>query len=99
MKKLCIVFLMILSLSVFTSCNMKSTDTSNTIPSHVEWIEFWNGGGMIARYENAEIDIKIVSAKKLYGKDISYYYYEVTSAGRTERIIDSESLAIKFLVK
>jgi hypothetical protein len=85
-------------LAVFlTGCAFKtSVPRGIGIPSHVSHIEFWNGGTCIGAYDNATVATKIDTAEKLFGNSISFYRYEVTVAGTTDVIVDSEALAIKY---
>jgi hypothetical protein len=86
------------ALSVFFSgCAFKTRVPGGIgVPSRVSHIEFWNGGACIGAYDDAAVVIKIDTAEKLFGRDISFYRYEVTAGGVTDVIIDSEALAIKY---
>jgi hypothetical protein len=92
-----LVLLFMAAITVFTGCNFKTTVSGDIgIPSHVGYIEFWNGGACIGMYENATVATKIDTAEQIVGKSISFYRYEVTVEGKTDIIIDSEALAIKY---
>jgi hypothetical protein len=82
---------------IFAGCNYKTGVTGDAgIPAHVSHIEFWNGGTRIGEYDNADVAIKIDTARKLVGSDISFYKYEVTVNGETDIIVDSEALSIRY---
>lgn len=102
MKKLWFIIALAITL-VFTSCSYTSTNDSTDvgIPEHVSHIEFYNGGLMIGSYENATVKITIKSRDKVFKVNdsdakTSWIIYRITSNGKTENIIDSESLCIKY---
>ena len=105
MKKL--VFLMSVVMGfMFVSCG-NFTDTSeikgNHIPSHVSHIEFWNGGSCIGKYDNASVSLVVsntIHRTPNITKEstkVTFYKYVIKCNGIEENIIDSESLAIKYI--
>ncbi|CAM4311328.1 hypothetical protein [Treponema peruense] len=68
------------------------------IPNNVAHIEFWNGGSKIAEANNAHITIKTEAMCNLYGKNVSFYKYIVDTDKGSVTIIDSEALAILYVV-
>lgn len=71
------------------------------IPSHVSYIEFWNGGTKIASMYNAYVEILVQTNQSFLtltdnNNSVQFYIYKVTSEGKTVKIIDSECLAILF---
>ncbi len=72
------------------------------IPYKVSHIEFWNGSGKMAEYDDVNVEI-IVQTNESYfsftkdGNKVQFYIYKITDKyGNVEKIIDSEALAIKF---
>jgi hypothetical protein len=99
MKRLGLIVLVFIGLAL-SSCNWKTEVTPGMgIPPEVSHIEFWNGGGLMAEYDNARININIETATKLVGANVYFYIYEIRFGeryGQTEYIMDSEALSIKW---
>ena len=91
---------------MFVSCG-NFTDTSEIegihVPSHVSHIEFWNGGSCIGKYDNASISLVIsntVHCSTSISKEnisVTFCKYVIKCNGVEEVIIDSESLAVKYI--
>lgn len=104
MKKLFAVLAALMAFT-FVSCGTY-TDSATVndvhIPAHVSHIEFWNGGTCIGKYDNAKVEFVIknsVHRTMSLTKEntrVVFYRYDITVDGRTESIIDSEALAIKY---
>jgi hypothetical protein len=96
MRNIIIVAIALLLLA-FASCTVKSTVPAGIgIPQHVSHVEFWNGGGKIASYDNATVITRIDTSEKVLGAGVYFYRYEVTVKGETDVIVDSEALAILY---
>lgn len=85
---------------MFISCAFNTKVSKDVgIPSHVEEIQFYNGGACILDTKGpADIETEIQTNTKLVGKNISFYIYNViyeNEAGVTKRvsIMDSEALS------
>lgn len=102
MKKL---FLVLIAFSfLFVGCNFKTKVTKEQMDGgRYEYIEFWNGGGMMRRYENATLEIQIATSTKAVGKDVYFYKYYVRGTidgvQTSEVIIDSEALSYLYKVQ
>jgi hypothetical protein len=102
MKKILLIILFVYLIISFTNCSWKTQVPQDIgIPRYVKWIEFYNGGLMIARYENPIIETKIDTRNPALGASISFYRYEITfekNGGKfTEIIVDSEALSMKYM--
>jgi hypothetical protein len=87
-------FILVITLaSLLTGCNWNTKVDKSIMPLHYEYIEFWNGGAMIRKYENCEMRVEIATANKLVGEKVYFYRYIITCNGITETIIDSEALS------
>lgn len=102
MKKLFATLLLAITLtaSVFAWTEGKTIQDVG-IPYQVTHIEFWNGGGCIAKFDNATVEIIVEKNKTLISwsgdaNEIQFYTYKVTSNGKVIYVIDSESLSIIF---
>ena len=99
-------FFLLIALSVMLTVSVFAFTEGKTlkdvgIPYHVSYIEFWNGGTLIASYKNATVEIIVQSDKTLLSwtdndNQIQFYIYKITCNGVVEKIIDSEALAIKY---
>ena len=103
MKKHFLIGLILIVCLALSSCNYTSenTVTDLVIPQYVNHIEFWNGGTCIGSYENAKVEIVSKTrnkAWKVHKEDgqSNWIIYSIYSEGKSENILDSESLCIKY---
>lgn len=103
MKKRFLIGLILAVCLALSSCDYTSenTVTDLVIPQHVNHIEFWNGGTCIGSYENAKVEIVSKTrnkAWKVHKEDgqSNWIIYSIYSEGKSENILDSESLCIKY---
>ena len=103
MKKHFLIGLILIICLALSSCHYTSenTVTDLVIPKSVNHIEFWNGGTCIGSYENAKVEIVSKTrnkAWKVHKEDgqSNWIIYSIYSEGKSENILDSESLCIKY---
>ena len=103
MKKHFLIGLILALCLVLSSCNYTSENnvTNLVIPQYVNHIEFWNGGTCIGSYKNAKVEIVSKTrnkAWKIHREDgqSNWIVYSIYSEGKSENILDSESLCIKY---
>ena len=96
MKK-AIVFLALVFCVLLASCNTSSKVNNDAFPTEYKTLEFWNGGGCIAKYTDVSMEVIMMQSSTLTNA-ISFYKYHVfdKKQGIDEFIIDSEALALKY---
>ena len=92
-----IVFMALVFCVLLASCNTSSKVRNDAFPTDYESLEFWNGGGCIAKYANVSMEVTMMQSSTLTNA-ISFYKYHVydKKQGIDEFIIDSEALALKY---
>ena len=82
---------------LLASCNTASKVKNDAFPASYETLEFWNGGGCMAKYADVSMEVTMMQSSTLTNA-ISFYKYHVFNRkqGIDEYIIDSEALSIKF---
>jgi len=93
MKRTLVILAVSMIAVTVIGCAPKTKVSTSIMPEFYEYIEFWNGGAMIRRYENARMEVEIATNYKAWGDDISFFKYIITVDGVTETIIDSEALS------
>lgn len=84
---------------LLVSCNTSVKVKNNALPTEYKTLEFWNGGGCIARYENVSMEVTMMQSSTITNA-ISFYKYHVYSEKQRidEFIIDSEALSLKYVL-
>lgn len=103
MKKIILSLVLLFSLTVRAFAYTEGKTLKDVgIPYHVPHIEFWNGGAKMAEYDDVTVEIIIQTNESYFsftkdGNKVQFYIYKITDKyGNVEKIIDSETLAIKF---
>lgn len=103
MKKIILSLVLLFSITVGAFAYTEGKTLRDVgIPYHVSHIEFWNGGAKMAEYDDATVEIVVQTSESYFsftkdGNKIQFYIYKITDkCGNVEKIIDSETLAIKF---
>jgi hypothetical protein len=96
MKK-AIVFLALVLCVLLASCNTSSKVGNDAFPTEYKTLEFWNGGGCIAKYADVSMEVTMMQSQTITNA-IRFYTYHVydNKQGIDEFIIDSEALALKY---
>jgi hypothetical protein len=89
------IMVAIMSIMV-VSCRFNTSGNVDGIPTTFRNLEFYNGAGLIGKFENCTMNIRIATKKSLVGQDVYYYLYQVTDKDGTTTFVDSESLVLKW---
>lgn len=98
MKKVTVLLALVFCV-LLVSCNTSTNVKNDAFPSEYKTLEFWNGGGCIARYENVLMEVTMMQSSTLTNA-IRFYKYHVYSEKQRidEFIIDSEALSLKYVL-
>lgn len=103
MKKIILSLVLLFSITVGAFAYTEGKTLRDVgIPYCVSHIEFWNGGAKMAEYDDVTVEIVVLTSESFFsftkgGNKIHFYIYKITDKwGTVEKIIDSETLAIKF---
>lgn len=96
MKRFIVLVFVVLCV-LLASCNTSTKVKNDAFPTSYETLEFWNGGGCMAKYLDVSMEVTMMQSSTLTNA-ISFYKYHVFNRkqGIDEYIIDSEALSIKF---
>jgi hypothetical protein len=94
MKKLVVLAIIL----VLSSCSFgKPVDTKDGFPDKFTWVEFWNGGTLLARYEYATIVPGEVRYTGRHNVVYTAFVYTITAGGKVENIVDSKALTMRYV--
>jgi hypothetical protein len=98
MKKTFIILIIGCLLTLFSCGNsVLRSGNSKGIPTEFNNLEFYNGGGLIAKFGKCRMSILISTRVNASGASAYYYLYEVTpEEGEKVTIMDSEALSLKW---